>query len=77
MDHEFVATIEDEHYGLEEAPASVEAETQLPRRTVIVKFLDPQRPCSCLHRVFRTDSMLECRLVNLHIADDDNASRMT
>jgi len=41
MDHEFIAAVEDEHDGLQQAPPSVEAKPQLPRRTVIVELFDP------------------------------------
>lgn len=41
MDHEFIAAVEYEHDGFQQAPLCVESEPQLPRGAVIVEFFNP------------------------------------
>ncbi len=42
MDDEFVAAVEDQHNGFQEASSRVEPEAQLPSRVTVGEVVDPQ-----------------------------------
>ena len=75
VDHEFVSTIEDQYDRLQQSAASVEPESKLPGRAVVIEVLDPGRPCCSLDRVVGIDSVFERRGVNSHA--EASASRIT
>lgn len=77
MDHQLIAAIEDENHCLQKPTVGVEPESQLTRRAVLVKILDPHCPGRRLDRILAANTVLQCRVVNVYAADRCSASRMT
>ncbi|EMQ99295.1 hypothetical protein ADIAG_01288 [Paeniglutamicibacter gangotriensis Lz1y] len=76
MNHKFVATIKHKDHCFKQPTMRIEADPELPGRSIIVEILDPYCPRCSLHHVPRIDSMSESRFMDFHAAYAASASRM-
>lgn len=62
VDHEFLSAIEDQHDPLQHPTVGVGTEPEMPALAVIIKVLDPGRPCCGSDRVTGIDRSISHKL---------------
>jgi hypothetical protein len=68
VNDKFVSAVKYQHYRFEKTALCIESKAELPSRAVIVEILDPDSPRRRLQNVFGGNSVLECRIMNIHAA---------